>query len=149
VTADIALKRGVLIRGRVTGGQGGQPVRARVQYFVERSNPHMNDAPGLAGAMHAVPTRPDGSFAVPALPGGGLLAVRAADQFLTADKWSDLKYGDATKDWWPFAPYFPQALSYHALTRMSVPDDEREVSRDIELRGTGEAAPSWNPGRQP
>jgi hypothetical protein len=146
---DIGLKRGVMIRGRVTGGPGGGPVRARVQYFVENSNPHMNDAPGLAGAFHAVPTRPDGSFAVPALPGGGLLAVRAADRFLTADNWSDLKYGDATKDWWPFAPYFAQALSYHGLARVAVPVDAREWRRDIELREAGHGTPFWNLGRRP
>jgi RNA polymerase sigma factor (sigma-70 family) len=149
VTADIALKRGILIQGRVTSGPEGRPVRARVEYFVERSNPHMNDAPGFAGVFNAVPTRPDGSYAVAALPGGGLLAVRAGDQFLTADKQGDLKYSDATKDWWPSTPYLLLAENVHAIVRVAIRDDEREVRRDIELHGTGAAALSGNLGRKP
>jgi hypothetical protein len=147
VTAEIALKRVALIRGRVTGGPEGRPVRARVQYFAERSNPHMNDAPGLGGACQWIPTRPDGSFAVPALPGGGLLAVRAGDSFLTADKRGNLKYSDATKDWWPFAPYFLQAQSVHAIVRVAIREEERDVWREIVLTGKDEAM-STTPARK-
>ena len=149
VTTDIGLKRGVLIRGRVTDGPGGHPVRARVEYFVEASNPNANDAPGFAGTIHMAPTRPDGSFAVAALPGGGVLAVRADNRFLTADKQGDLQRTGDTSDWWPNTPFLLETYKFHAVVRLAIRADEREVRRDIVLTGSDEAARAGKPGRKP
>ncbi|HEY7154143.1 MAG TPA: sigma-70 family RNA polymerase sigma factor, partial [Gemmataceae bacterium] len=82
VRVDFALKRGVWVRGRITDKVAGKPVRARVRYGVFFDNPHRRGVPGYDGSATAV-TRDDGSFAVLALPGRGLLAVTAEeDRFL-------------------------------------------------------------------
>ena len=47
VTFDIALKRGVLIRGRVTDKATGQPVPGYINPFTFRDNPSIKDFPGL------------------------------------------------------------------------------------------------------
>src|SRR5262249_49226562 len=147
VTADFALKRGVQIRGKVTGGPGGQPVRARVEYFAEASNPRVNDAPGFSAIFSAIPTGPDGSFAVAALPGRGALAVRAGDRFLTADKQGHvMPTGDALGSW-PSAPYLLLPYNYHAIVRLDIRQDEREARCDIVLTGKGEAVRAAISGR--
>jgi protocatechuate 3,4-dioxygenase beta subunit len=78
VTLDFALKRGVVIRGRVTDKGTGRPVRAQVEYFAFLDNPNLREAPGFRGAGHvAAQTGADGSFALVGLPGRGLLAAKA------------------------------------------------------------------------
>ena len=147
VTTNIALKRGVMVRGRVTAGPEGQPVRARLEYFVEASNPHASQVPGFAGTIHSIPTRPDGSFAIPALPGGGVLAVRADDRFPTADKQGGLKYSPETSGWWPNTPFLLQPYSFHVIVRLTIPEGVREVTRNIELGGKVKGTLPANSGR--
>jgi hypothetical protein len=85
VTVDFALKRGVLIRGRVTDKETGRPVPALVEYFAFRDNPHLRETPGLlsdrrANSHGGVRTAKDGSFTLLGLPGRGLVAAKAADR---------------------------------------------------------------------
>ena len=74
---DFELKRGVLIRGRVTDKLTGQPVAAKVEYMAFKDNPHYKAGEVLWGNAHQVRTSPDGSFTLAALPGRGLLAAKA------------------------------------------------------------------------
>ena len=46
MTFDIALKRGILVRGRVTDKATGQPVPGYINAFTFRDNPHVNEFPG-------------------------------------------------------------------------------------------------------
>jgi RNA polymerase sigma factor (sigma-70 family) len=83
-TVDFALKRGVLIRGRVTDKETGRPVPALVEWFAFMDNPHLRETPGLlsdrrANSHGGVRTAKDGSFTLLALPGRGLIAAKAAD----------------------------------------------------------------------
>jgi hypothetical protein len=81
VTADFALKRGVLIRGRVTDKGTGRPVKALVRYVAFVNNPHLKGAPGFRnGDPVEARTAEDGSFTLVGLPGRGLLAAKAADR---------------------------------------------------------------------
>jgi hypothetical protein len=81
VTADFALKRGVLIRGRVTDKETGRPVPALVRYGAFENNPHLEGAPGFRnGEPVEAQTAEDGSFTLVGLPGRGLLAAKAADR---------------------------------------------------------------------
>jgi protocatechuate 3,4-dioxygenase beta subunit len=76
--ADVRLVRGTPVRGRVTDRDTGKPIRgAQVAYFALFPNPHTRDGVGDSYAT----TGPDGSYAVVALPGPGLLAVTAPDTY--------------------------------------------------------------------
>jgi RNA polymerase sigma factor (sigma-70 family) len=78
LTVDFELKRGVLIRGRVTDKETGQPMAARVEYFAFEDNPQFQKGGVLWGLSFHTPTAPDGSFTLVALPGRGLLAAKAS-----------------------------------------------------------------------
>jgi RNA polymerase sigma factor (sigma-70 family) len=76
VTVDIGLRRGVWVKGRVIDKATGKGVAAGFDYFCFGDNPFARDLP----LPHGLPsnwTRKDGSFRVVALPGRGLLGVRA------------------------------------------------------------------------
>jgi RNA polymerase sigma factor (sigma-70 family) len=84
--ADFKLEKGIAVRGRLTDRVTGKPVRGRVWYEPLRNNPNLKDpslndavagqALGLIGYAELV----DGSFDLVALPGPGLLFVRAEAQ---------------------------------------------------------------------
>jgi RNA polymerase sigma factor (sigma-70 family) len=78
VRLDFALKRGVVVRGRVTDKATGKPVRATVSYFTFFDNPNLKGAMGFSfGRQYEALCAEDGSFELVALPGQGLLAARA------------------------------------------------------------------------
>ena len=84
-TIDLRLKRGLLVRGRVTDKVTGMPVKeASVASFAMRDNPHVNEYPGFReGYATTVGSDEDGRFAIAVLPGRGMLAVRAGSQYLS------------------------------------------------------------------
>jgi hypothetical protein len=79
---DIALKRGVLVEGRLTDKASGAPVRGSVSYHALPGNPHLDEYPNFKrGSQETrVLSGLDGRFAIPALPGRGLIAARAQDE---------------------------------------------------------------------
>jgi hypothetical protein len=75
---DMAIKRGILVRGRVTDKATGQPVSGHVDTFVFADNPHVNDYPGYRGAYEPYARiGDDGRYEVVALPGRGIVACRS------------------------------------------------------------------------
>src|SRR5262249_46753891 len=79
VTLDFELKRGVWVDVKVTDKVTGKPVRCQFDYFVFDDNPHLKEVPGLIHAPQNVLVAEDGTFRVAALPGPGLIGVRAFD----------------------------------------------------------------------
>jgi 5-hydroxyisourate hydrolase-like protein (transthyretin family) len=83
VTVDVELHRGLWITGRVTDKDTGQPVRAVVHYWPFLDNPHPKSLPefgpgrNMTGDQFRWPTRPDGTFRIPGLPGRGLVGAEA------------------------------------------------------------------------
>ncbi len=71
VTFDIALKRGVLIRGRVTDKATGQPASGYIHAFFFRNNPAIKDYPGydVPNSLAYVPIQDDGRYEAVGLPG--------------------------------------------------------------------------------
>ncbi|MDG3008430.1 sigma-70 family RNA polymerase sigma factor [Paludisphaera mucosa] len=130
---DFALRRGVLVRGRVTSGSGRLPVRARVQYFADPSNPHADEAPGFGGTRQAAPTEPDGSFAVAALPGRGLLAVRAGGRFAPADARLERR---------PRLPSLLDGRDADAVVMLDLDAAGPEVRRDVVLESIDRSNPT-------
>jgi RNA polymerase sigma factor (sigma-70 family) len=141
VTADFALKRGVLIRGRVTDKATGGPVAAVVRYGAFADNPHLKGAPGFRnGDSDHVTTRTaaDGSFTLVGLRGRGLLAAKAADReqegrYVTAAGADDIKgprWGDDHFDTEP-QPCAP--FEFNTLAEVNPAEDAESVVRDLVL----------------
>ena len=79
IAFDIALKRSVLVQGRVTDKATGRPASGYVNAFAFADNPHVREFPGFResqGSLRA-PIGEDGRFEVAALPGRGLIACRS------------------------------------------------------------------------
>jgi RNA polymerase sigma factor (sigma-70 family) len=76
---DVALPRGVLVRGRVTEAGSGRPVAgAAITFWPQRAdNPHFREDVNL-GLWGGVSSGPDGSFRMAVLPGPGHLIAQAA-----------------------------------------------------------------------
>jgi protocatechuate 3,4-dioxygenase beta subunit len=83
---ELKLKRGILVRGRVTDKATGKPLKASIESYALRDNPHAKDFPAFDGA-YAPRTFTDenGHFEITTLPGPGFLAARAtADGYLSS-----------------------------------------------------------------
>ena len=82
ITFDIALKRGVLVRGRLTDKATGKPVRGHVEYYAFQDNVYVDEFPNFKRESQGVfffMQATDGRFTVPALPGRGLITARAPE----------------------------------------------------------------------
>lgn len=80
VSLEYRLRKGLWQRGRVTDKRSGEPVpRASVQYYAPRENPAAQGLEGFEGALTSpysvYQTDADGRYAVPVLPGPGLVGV--------------------------------------------------------------------------
>jgi RNA polymerase sigma factor (sigma-70 family) len=79
-TVNFELKRGLWAQGQVTNKLTGKPVRAYIEYHVSADNPHRLDAADLTRfptrLVDLYPTRADGTFRVPVLPGPGVITAR-------------------------------------------------------------------------
>ena len=78
VRFDIGLKRGVLVRGRVTDKVTGKPASGYVEPFVFNDNPHVSEFPGYGQAGPRLTViQDDGRYEVVALPGRSIIACRS------------------------------------------------------------------------
>jgi protocatechuate 3,4-dioxygenase beta subunit len=138
VTMDFALKRGVLIRGRVTDKETGRPVVALVKYAAFRNSPHLKEAPGFEHSTYdRVRTAEDGSFTIIGLPGRGLLAARAADGqdarylvALGADQIQGPRFYDLFFD---TKPRLCNPVEFNALAEVNPAQDAESIMRDLVL----------------
>jgi hypothetical protein len=76
---DFALPRGVLVQGKVVEEKTDKPLgRAAIWFLPEQvNNPNFTKDSNLAlGSPFAVPSRADGTFRLPVLPGPGYLLVK-------------------------------------------------------------------------
>ncbi len=77
VRVDIPMARGVLVLGRVIDAATKRGVQARVTYMPYSENPHAVQRPRFFGDDADFDVEPDGSFELVAVPGPGVVAVRA------------------------------------------------------------------------
>jgi RNA polymerase sigma factor (sigma-70 family) len=119
VTLNFDLKRGVLVEGRVTDKVTGKPVPATVTYFATPDNPHL-EGTGFGGTGYHVPreTAEDGAFKAIALPGPGLLAVKAVGSYLPASEAGDKPFEGGVFGI-PAAPHNVFSWRENALIRLS------------------------------
>ena len=134
---DLTLKRGVLVRGRLTDKATGQPVQGVVEYFVFQDNPYLGDLPN--SQQESQVTRvdvmgSDGRFAIPALPGRGLIAARAKpERFLHGIGSGAIK--GLIKDLGAFAtyPYFCPISDKHIFAEINPAPGTSEVALELQF----------------
>jgi RNA polymerase sigma factor (sigma-70 family) len=90
LTVDFDLEQGVVVRGHLTDKATGKPVRGWVHCTALASNPNLKDFTGQRQPDGAIEVAADGSFAVVAVPGPGLLLVHAHE----ADRYARTEVGD-------------------------------------------------------
>ncbi len=81
VPFDIKLKRGVVVRGRVTDKATGLPATGFVDAYTFEDNPHVAEFPGYRGSYRSqVGLDVDGRYEVVTPPGQGIIACRSNDR---------------------------------------------------------------------
>ncbi|HUY36311.1 MAG TPA: M56 family metallopeptidase [Pirellulales bacterium] len=136
VACDATLKRAIWVRGRVTDAVSGKPIRGMVIYRPLLSNEAAAGYPRFGNVeLDRWPTRDDGSYAVPALPGSGLVAFVAerSDRYpeAGADAIAELRQKGTDKLNVDFA--WELELS-NALRAINPPAEATEAVCDIGLR---------------
>jgi len=134
---DMTLKRGVLVRGRLTDKATGQPVPGMVEYFVFQDNPYLGDFPNSQRQSHVTRVDvkgPDGRFAIPALPGRGLIAARATDERFLHGIGSGAIKG-LIKDLGSFAtyPYFCPTSDKHIFAEINPVPGTTELALELQV----------------
>lgn len=132
---DFELKRGVLIRGRVTDKDTGQPVAARVEYFAFEDNPQFQEGGVLRGLSFHTPTTPDGSFTLVGLPGRGLLAAKSTYQERYQEKKRYLMDVGVSSIKGPIRTHLGRwsAMQFNTVVEIDPARDAESIHQDIAL----------------
>ncbi len=136
VSFNLALKRGVLVRGKVLDRVSGKPVRGAVFFMALADNPHVAATPGYAAYMDLQSARieGDGGYEIAALPGPGLLAVIDHDsRHRPAGGLGGMKGYDAGMGGFltSFAPI--PASGYHLFVATDFPPGSGSATVDLPL----------------
>jgi RNA polymerase sigma factor (sigma-70 family) len=133
VTVDFALKRGVLITGRVLDKVTRRPVHSQVQYVVFEDNPNRGEAQGLSVDMYLQTRAEDGTFRTVGLPGRGLLAARAWNDQYRLAVGADAIKGLEPNGHFRTSPHYLFPQGYHTLVEINPARDAREETCDLLL----------------
>ncbi len=138
VTADVELKRGIWIEGKLTDKVTGKPVVGRVGYHPQAGNPNI-EAYGYTPDAHSnAAADEDGSYRLAGMPGPGLVAVpfplgpvgvRFVDGYLRAHERDD-EFG-VKEIYLPTIPI--PTMNYSAIARIDPATGARSVKRDVTL----------------
>jgi protocatechuate 3,4-dioxygenase beta subunit len=148
---EVRLKRGVWVRGRVTDAQTGRPLAAGVKYFAAADNPGLAGLDGYEGAA-ALPWPPnppayrtdaDGWYAVPGLPGKGIVTATATgsyDRYMLGVGAGGVP-GASGKGWMAWIQARPEPCSasqFHTLAAVDVPPGGKDADGPDLRPDTGE-----------
>ena len=78
VKFDVALERGVVVRGRVTDKETGKPVTGHILAYTFADDPHVSEFPGYREwrGQNTVRIKEDGHYEIVTLPGRGIIACQ-------------------------------------------------------------------------
>jgi hypothetical protein len=131
-TFDIALKSGVIVRGRLTDKATGKPVRGALSYFAFSNNSHLDEFPNFK--RESQPIRiliqgDDGRFAVPALPGRGLITARAPEEgYLHGVGAGAIKGFDRQVRAFATYPFYCSTADQHVVAEINPAPGTKEVT---------------------
>ena len=160
-TFDMTLKRGVLVRGRLTDKSTGQPLVGSVSYHAFADNAHLNAYPNFKrGSQETRVTTPgwdvavrapempaagqelprilipgfDGRFTIPALPGRGLIAARAQEErYLHGIGVGAIQGFDRSIGAFPTYPFYCMTVDKHVFAEINPAPGVREIALELQV----------------
>ncbi len=161
VTFDMTLKRGVLVRGRLTDKSTGRPVVGSVVYYAFADNAHLDEYPNFkrgsqemrvmtpgwdvemtapempaAGQELAPVVIPgfDGRFTIPALPGRGLIAARAQEErYLHGSGVGAIRGFDRSMEAFPTYPFYCMTVDKHVFAEINPAPGVHEIALEVQV----------------
>lgn len=138
---DLTLTSGILLKGTITDATTGMPIRGLVQYLPDLKNPLLESMPKrrMPSPFDGYPCDASGRFALPVLPGAGVLTF-AADNHRMFPRSSEAEGQDpqVLKEARELingpGQIFVSIESYHAVRLLQVAVDARELTENITLR---------------
>jgi RNA polymerase sigma factor (sigma-70 family) len=132
MTFDIALKRGVLVRGRVTDKATGRPVPGYVQTFTFY-NPLLDEFPDASHPGQAT-IQPDGRYEAVAMPGRAIIACRSdISRYRTGLGAEAIPGLDPRHQSFDTRPHECYAANYHILAEVELDPRSGAVIRDLQV----------------
>ncbi len=131
---DFDLTRGVRVVGRITEKATGRPVKATVDYFVFVDNPHLKESSGFRSAIRGaemIHTGEDGSFAIIALPGPGVVVARALDEGYLKGVGADAIPDPDHNGMLDTYPYYVIPTNYHVIAAIDPPPGAETLTCDL------------------
>ena len=132
---DFALKRGVLLRGKVTDKATGRPVGGYVSVYAFADNPHVDEFPGYRSSYRSQAPIKDGQYEVVALPGRNVLGCRAADM----ERYRGYVGAEAIKGYDPkissfyTLPHYCNVGNYNAVSELNLDPKAETATLDIQV----------------
>jgi RNA polymerase sigma factor (sigma-70 family) len=133
---DIALKRGVLVRGKVTDKATGRPISGGyVDAYAFQDNPHVDEFPGFRQSLPAYSPITDGRYEVVAPPGRGLVCGRSGEMerhrgYVGAEA---IKGYDPRSMTFPTRPFICSAANYHVVAEINTDPKDETVTLDLQV----------------
>jgi hypothetical protein len=133
VTVNFALRRGVLLKGRVTDKKTDAAVEAEVEYYIFRDNP-LREKFHDSLFHHRYSTETDGTFRMVVPPGHGLVVARAVgDRYLVgvgAEKIKRERQGNLE-----FLPTEPlcESTDFHRFLEIDPAEDAQTLTCHLDL----------------
>jgi hypothetical protein len=138
VRLDVALKRGVVLRGRVTDKGTGKPVKAEVEYFIFSDNAEEVERAGgfREGGSIYTRTAEDGSYTLVGLPRRGIVTARVWTAKLgryILGAGADRIKGISEYRTFHTYPYSCHAARFHSLVEVNPAKDAASVACNLAL----------------
>jgi RNA polymerase sigma factor (sigma-70 family) len=135
VTFDIKLKRGVLVRGKVTDKLTGEQVFVMVDVFAFADNPHLREFPGFQSGSLAHFAAVGGRYEIVAPPGRDMIAAATIgypDRYRRSVGAKALK-GYDPKTGFRTLPEMLVASNYNVMTEIDLDPKVETVEIDLRL----------------
>jgi RNA polymerase sigma factor (sigma-70 family) len=134
VNFDITLKRGILVRGRVTDKTTGKPVSGYINSYTFADNPQINEFPGYRSSYQSYARiEDDGRYEVVALPGRGLIACRSDLGLYRGGVGAEAIQGYDTKNgFFRTSPQVCVVHDYHVLAEVNL--DPKSATATVDLQ---------------
>ncbi len=134
VSFDLAMKRGVFVRGRATDKATGRPIRGHANYYAFGDNPHVRDHAGFSQSYEQYAyLDEEGRYEVVALPGRGMIAVRdEADRYLPASGFEKIAGYDPKNGFFNTLPHLLHAGGQAVLAAVDIDPKADSLSLDLQ-----------------